>query len=218
MSRAPKERGRRLAAGERREQILQVAVEIFRAQPYDEVSLDDIAEAAGITRGLINHHFGTKRDLYVEVVRRLMELPELPVPEYVQGATLRSRLDESVGRWLSGIERRRELWLASVSMADMGDPQIAAIIEESREDAARRAAEVMGIGPVAELGPERMGMLRAWQGLAEAAARQWLAYDRLSREQVQALVVETAARVAEGLLDEMAAIIGVRAARPRRSS
>jgi AcrR family transcriptional regulator len=214
-------RARRLAPDERREQILRVAVDSFRGHPYDEVSLDQIAGAAGITRGLINHHFGTKRELYVEVVRHLMDFPELPVPEYVQGATLRSRLEESVSRWLAAIERNRELWLASISMADIGDPEITAIIEDSRETGARRAAEVMGLGPVADLSPERMGMLRAWQALSEAAARQWLVYDRLSREQVELLVVETAVRAAEGLLDEMAVIIGERAApqpRARRSS
>ena len=73
-------RARRLAPDERRAQILRAADEIFRSHPYDEVSLDSIADAAGITRGLISHHFGTKRELYVEVVRRLMRIPELPVP------------------------------------------------------------------------------------------------------------------------------------------
>ena len=195
-------RARRLAPGERRAQILRVAVEAFRSRPYDEVSLDEIAEAAGIARGLINHHFGTKRDLYVEVVRWLMRSPELPVPEYVQGATVRSRLDDSVGVWLSAIERSRDLWLAAMSTAGMGDPEIASIIEATREQAARRLAEVMGLGPVAELSAERMGLLRAWEALAEGAIRQWLEYGRLTRAQVHELMVETAVR-SQGLLPAM---------------
>jgi AcrR family transcriptional regulator len=202
---------RRLAPQERRAQILRVAVDAFRTQPYDEVSLDEIAERAGITRGLINHHFGTKRDLYVEVVRWLMQVPELPVPAYVQGATVRSRLDESVGVWLDAIERSRDLWLAAMSAAAMGDPQIAELVEDCREVAARRLAEVVGLGPVDALSPERMGLLRAWEALAEGAIRQWLDYGRLTREQVHALMVETAARSAEGLLEQLeAAIAGSR--------
>ncbi len=209
---SPQPRARRLAPDERRAQILRAADEIFRAQPYDEVSLDRIADAAGITRGLINHHFGTKRELYVEVVRRLMRIPELPVPAYVQGATARSRLDESVGGWLDAIERNRDLYLAATTVAGTADPEIGAIVEEARETAARRLAEVVGLGPLDDLSPGRLGLLRAWEALAEGAIRQWLEYGRLSREQVHLLVVETAARASEGLLDELLAAIGERGA------
>ncbi len=205
----PRVRARRLAPDERRAQILRAADEIFRSHPYDEVSLDSIAEAAGITRGLINHHFGTKRELYVEVVRRLMRIPELPVPAFVQGATARSRLDESVGRWLDAIERNRDLYLAAIAVTGSADPEIGAIVDDARETAAQRLAEVIGLGPVDDLTPEQMGLLRAWEALAEGAVRQWLEYDRLSREQVHVLMVETAARASEGALDELLAVIGV---------
>ena len=78
--------------------------------------------------------------------------------------------------------------------------------------AALRLAEVIGLGPVDELSPERLGLLRAWEALAEGAVRQWLEYDRLNREQVHVLMVETAARASEGLLDELLAVIGERGA------
>ena len=205
-------RARRLAPDERRAQILRAADEIFRAHPYDEVSLDSIAEAAGITRGLINHHFGTKRELYVEVVRRLMRIPELPVPAFVQGATSRSRLDESIGGWLDAIERNRDLYLAAIAVTGSADPEIGAIVDDARETAAQRLAEVIGLGPAPDLSPAHMGLLRTWEALAEGAVRQWLEYDRLSRDQVHVLMVETAARASEGLLDELLAVIGERAA------
>ena len=66
----------------------------------------------------------------------------------------------------------------------------------------------MGFGPAGELSPERLGMLRAWLALAEAAIVQWLEHRRLTREQVQLLAVETGARAAEGMIDELAALIG----------
>lgn len=204
---------RRLAPDVRRAQILRAADEIFRSHPYDEVSLDSIADAAGITRGLISHHFGTKRELYVEVVRRLMRIPELPVPAYVQGATPRSRLDESVGNWLDAIDRNRDLYLAAIAVTGAADPEIAAIVDDAREVAALRLAEVIGLGPADTLTPERLGLLRAWEALAEGAVRQWLEYGRLNREQVHALMVETAARASEGALDELLAAIDERGAR-----
>lgn len=204
-SRVRVEPRRRLAPDERRAQILRVADEIFRSHPYGDVSLGQIADAAGITRGLIAHHFGTKRELYVEVVRRLMRVPALPLPEAGDGGSVRARLEASVDTWLTAIEGSRDLYLAATSTAGMGDPEIAAIVDEMRDAAAGRLAEVLRLGPAAELSPARLGLLRSWEALAEGAIRQWLEYGRLTRAQVQRLMVETGARAAEGLIEELEA-------------
>src|SRR4051812_5171083 len=70
-------RGRRLEPDARREQLLECAVRLFGEKPYAEVSTAEIAAEAGIARGLLNHYFGTKRDLYLEVVRRLVFVPDM---------------------------------------------------------------------------------------------------------------------------------------------
>jgi AcrR family transcriptional regulator len=64
----------RLPAHERRRQILMVATGLFRRRHYGEVSLDEVADMAGVTRGLINHHFGTKRDLYIAVIEQIVDV------------------------------------------------------------------------------------------------------------------------------------------------
>lgn len=206
--RGKRARAQRLGPEERRAQILRIAGSCFRNQPYDAVSLDEIADEAGITRGLITHYFGNKRELYVEVVRQLVQVPELPVPAYVQGATPRSRLEESVDGWLEAIERNREIFLGALSIVGTGDPEIAEVLDTARETLARRLAEVIGVGPFDRLSPERVGLLLIWESLAEGAIRQWLVHERLSRQQVHQLIVETGVRAAEGLLDELAAAIG----------
>ena len=38
---------------------------MFSERAYDEVSIDDLARAAGVSKGLLYHYFPTKRDLYV---------------------------------------------------------------------------------------------------------------------------------------------------------
>ena len=48
----------RLDPGQRREQILDAANALFAERAYDEVSIEDIAGAAGVTRGLVHHYFG----------------------------------------------------------------------------------------------------------------------------------------------------------------
>ena len=77
----------------------------------------------------------------------------------------------------------------------------------------QRIAEVLGLGPVELLSPERVGMLRTWSALSEEAVPQWLEYGSFNREQASELIVETGTRVASGLLDEMADVIGEGAVR-----
>src|SRR3954447_89986 len=97
MSRAVVEppRWRRLEPDARREQILECAVRLFGERPYASVSTTDIAREAGVARGLLNHYFGTKRDLSLEVVRALVTLPEMAEAEAGTGS-LRTRVQHSV--------------------------------------------------------------------------------------------------------------------------
>lgn len=61
------------AGDHRRHRILQAALELFAAQGYDGTTADAIAARAGVAKGLIFHHFGTKAGLYVATVRRASE-------------------------------------------------------------------------------------------------------------------------------------------------
>lgn len=54
----------RLPASERREQILQVALEVFAQHGYHGASMNDVADAAGVTKPVLYQHFDSKRDLY----------------------------------------------------------------------------------------------------------------------------------------------------------
>ncbi|UUY04254.1 TetR/AcrR family transcriptional regulator [Svornostia abyssi] len=176
----------------REDRILAAATRLFRARPYEDVSLDAIADEAGVARGLINHYFGTKRGVYLEVVREVTSVESFPVPDYVQGATPRARLLESLDAWLDLIERDREVWEMSLRAAtSMGDGEIAAIIEEAREETARRLVAVLGLGPVGEIADETLATVRAWAGFGEAVVVQWLQYDRITREQAHDLIVDT---------------------------
>jgi AcrR family transcriptional regulator len=196
-------RGARLEPDERRRQLLEAASKLFSERHYGAVSLDEIAAEAGVARGLINHYFGTKRDLYVEVIREMVRVPPLPVPEYVAGTSTLERVSQAIDGWLTMTSRNRGTWLDSIRSQGLGDPEIAAVFEEAREDAAVRMIAILGLGPIENVAPERLAMMRAYGGLAEAATVQWLDHGRLTREQVHALLVESATRMAEGLYDVM---------------
>ena len=174
---------------ERRRRILAAARALFSERGYSDVSTTEIAAAAGVARGLINHYFGTKRALYVEVVREMVRFRSQPVPEYVDGTTPQARLDESIERWLDMVERNREAWLAAIGAEGLGhDPEIEAVLDAAREEATTRLIQVLGLGPAADAPPELHAVLRAYGGMAEAATREWLERERWSREQVAAFL------------------------------
>jgi AcrR family transcriptional regulator len=59
---------RRLTADQRRQQLVAVALELFARRGYRATTMDDIADAAGVTKPLLYQHFSSKRALYLELV------------------------------------------------------------------------------------------------------------------------------------------------------
>jgi AcrR family transcriptional regulator len=191
MTATPERRWQRLEHDQRREQILACARKLFSARNYASVSTSDIAAEAGVARGLLHHYFGTKRDLYREVMRTLMQTPSNPVPRPRDGRALEAAIDESVERWLTMLERNRGTWLAAIGAQGLGrDPEIEAIMEQARERAADRLIEAVQGRDASNAPKELRAAMRAYSGFAEAASVQWLEHRRLTREQIHALLVQ----------------------------
>src|SRR5277367_3342176 len=68
MASAMQAASRRLTAEQRRQQLVAVALELFAERGYRPTTMDDIAEAAGVTKPLLYQHFSSKRALYLELV------------------------------------------------------------------------------------------------------------------------------------------------------
>jgi AcrR family transcriptional regulator len=196
MATASAPRWQRLDHDERRRQILACARLLFSERSYDAVSTTDIAREAGVARGLLNHYFGTKRDLYLEVVRELMRMPSNPVPLQAPGRGLEVVIAESVDRWLTMLERNRGTWLAANATRGLGwragsDSELEAILEEAREQAADRLIEALQTYEAETASPPLRAAIRSYSGFAEAASVEWLARERLTREQMQTLLTQT---------------------------
>ncbi len=188
-SRVP--RWQRLDHDERRRQILACAGRLFSERNYASVSTLEIAREAGVARGLLHHYFGTKRDLYLEVVRSLMRMPSNPVPLQSPGRDIETIIEESVDRWLTMLERNRGTWLAAIGARGLGnDPEVEAILDQAREQAADRLIEALQTYEAAQAPPEMRALIRAYSGFAEAASLEWLQRGRLTREQTQVMLVQ----------------------------
>jgi AcrR family transcriptional regulator len=182
-------RWRRLGPDERREQILTCAVELFGERPYAAVSTTELATRAGVARGLINHYFGTKRDLYLEVVRRMVMIPQVAVDRLPKG-TLEERVTESIRWFLDTVSRHSKTWLAAIG-AEGVDPEVERILAEADERAADRVLEATGLADETAHLEQLRAMIRAYGGLVKSAAREWLVRGALTRPQVELLMNTT---------------------------
>jgi len=188
---SPAPRWQRLEHDERRQQILACARKLFSERNYAAVSTSDIAREAGVARGLLNHYFGTKRELYLEVIRAMMRMPSNPVPLQRPERGLEVVISEGVDRWMQMIERNRGTWLAAIGARGLGrDPEAEEIMDEARERAADRLIEALQTYEAAQAPPELRAAIRSYSGFAEAASIQWLERGRLSRRQTKVLLVE----------------------------
>jgi AcrR family transcriptional regulator len=65
--------GKRLSAGERRTQLIEVGRAVFAEKGFDATTVEEIAERAGISKPIVYEHFGGKEGLYAVIVDREME-------------------------------------------------------------------------------------------------------------------------------------------------
>src|SRR3954453_13117910 len=94
--RAVAERRVRLHLDKRRAQLLELGIELFSKHGYEYISIDGVAEAAGISKGLLYHYFRNKREFYVETVRAAshrLQLLTTPDPGLPPAARLRAAID-----------------------------------------------------------------------------------------------------------------------------
>lgn len=188
----------RLDHDERRAQILAAARQLFAGRRYSSVSMKDIADEAGVARGLLHHYFGSKHDLYLEVARDMLRLPALPLP---QGASDDDVWGRSVDGWLDLMQANRESWLAAMRAGETGDdPAMREILDEASELVAERVLEALGLD---DASPELRAVIRCYGGFAQEATREWLERGRLTRDQVRVLLVGTMPLIARELLPQL---------------
>ncbi|MBF6338967.1 TetR/AcrR family transcriptional regulator [Nocardia abscessus] len=182
-------RRRRLEPDERRAQILACAIDMFGERPYAAVSTAELAQRAGVARGLINHYFGNKRDLYLAVVRRMVTLPKLD-DMIVPTGSWRERVDASVRWLLDTIAEHGSTWVKVTSHEGVGDdPEVQQILDAADDAAAERLLLMVGLADSAH-DAELRAMVRAYGGLVKVAGREWITRGTLTREQVHDLLCD----------------------------
>lgn len=181
---------RRLEPDERREQILACAVRMFGERPYAAVSTTDLAREAGVARGLINHYFGNKRDLYLAVVEKVAMVPEADNAEIASGAVA-ERAGIAVDWLLGVVDQLGRTWVAVMGAEGIGDdPDVRRILDQADDAAAERVLDILGVSG-GHHRAELRAMVRAYGGMVKSAGREWVTQGSLTREQVRLLLTDS---------------------------
>jgi AcrR family transcriptional regulator len=178
----------RLDPAQRREEILDAADVLFAERAYDEVSIEDIASAADVTRGLVHHYFGGRKEVYIALLERLGAHRENQLRPPV-GRSSRARVADTVSRWLDWTQTNRTIWLATIARGeDIADPDVRRIVA----DLVRRAVAILAAhhADIAEDSPRLRYALECWTALNRAATGRWLRGEA-SREATQELLAST---------------------------
>ena len=191
---------KRLQTDERRAQLLELGVELFGRLSYEEVSIDEIAARAGVSKGLLYHYFGSKKDFYIECLRRSaqqlvdavwMDAEMHPV----------ARMSLGIVAYLNFVQERKPAFRTLMRGGLGADPDIVEIVESARNTIIQRMLDQLPLEDVVPGPPFRMA-LKAWIGAVEFASLDWLEHDDLPQEQVVQLLLEnvysvltTAARI-----------------------
>ncbi|MDG9709803.1 TetR/AcrR family transcriptional regulator [Streptomyces sp. DH10] len=177
---------RRLGVEERRQQLIGVALELFSRRSPDEVSIDEIASAAGISRPLVYHYFPGKLSLYEAALKRASDDLAARFVEPHEGP-LGARLLRVMRRFFDFVEEHGPGFSALMR----GGPAVGSSTTNALIDSVRQAAYVQILSHLGVTDPPaRLELVvRSWISLAESTALIWLDGRRIPRAELEVQLV-----------------------------
>ena len=178
----------RLSAEQRRQQLLDLGVSLLAHRSLDELTIDVLAEEAGVSRGLLYHYFGDKHAFREAVVRRAVEDLIAQTSPPATGDPL-ARLLASLTAYVDYVEANREGYRSIVRAAASGNEELRGLYEQARAALTDRIFTEDAQGDLIGDTPATRLMVRGWAALTEELVLAWLDDPRaLTRDElVQAL-------------------------------
>ncbi|TXS11445.1 TetR/AcrR family transcriptional regulator [Streptomyces sp. adm13(2018)] len=167
---------RRLSVEARRGQLLDAAQELFAHRTPEDVSLDDVAEAAGVSRPLVYRYFpGGKQQLYEAALRSSAHALSHCFAEPAVGPPT-ERLGRVLDRYLAFVDEHDAGFSALLRGGSVAETsRTTAIVDEVRRAAAEQILIHLG---VERPGPRLRMLVRTWIAAVEAASLIWLDEDK----------------------------------------
>jgi AcrR family transcriptional regulator len=207
---APEKRTR-LSPEARRAQLISLGVEMLATRTLDELSVEDIAQQAGISRGLLFHYFASKQEFHLEVARAAaQELIRRTAPDPTRSPV--DALHAGVAAFLDYVEENPDNYKSLVRGAASGDSEMRAIFDETRTAQAQRVIEVLSdlglqANPRAELA------VHGWVAYVEECVIRWLDTRTIARAELLDMLATSLSAIVQATTDDDAArLVSIRAA------
>jgi AcrR family transcriptional regulator len=176
----------RLGAVQRREQLLRVACGIFAEHGYHGASMEQLAEAAGVSKPVLYQHFSSKQELYLAVVQDAVSAMEAVVRKALEGtADNRARIHGAIAAYFDFVGSRRfQLLFGSGELAD-------AAVRAEVEGAEQRIAAAIGALIANDAGLSETAaqfLASAVRGFAMEGARWWSEQPEVDRDEAVRLL------------------------------
>ncbi|MFF0016133.1 TetR/AcrR family transcriptional regulator [Streptomyces sp. NPDC005374] len=198
---------RRMGVEERRQQLIGVALELFARRSPDEVSIDEIASAAGISRPLVYHYFPGKLSLYEAALKRAAEDLASRFDEPHEGS-LGGRLLRVMRRFFDFVDQHGPGFSALMR----GGPAVGSSTTNALVDSVRQIAYEQILSHLrVDAPPARLELVvRSWISLVESTALIWLDGRRIPRAELELKLVHdfaALAAVSAAFDEEMTALL-----------
>lgn len=182
-----------MGVDQRRQQLIAVALELFSHRSPDEVSVDEIAAAAGISRPLVYHYFPGKQNLYEAALRRAADELAARFVEPREGP-LGARLLRVMKRYFDFVDEHG----TGFSALMRGGPAVGSTTANAMIDEVRSAAylQIMSHLEVRNPPARLQLVVRSWVSLAESTALIWLDGRNIPRAELELQLVHDFAALA----------------------
>lgn len=183
------ERRTRLTAEERRAQLIELGRRMLATRTLDELSVEDLADEAGISRGLLFHYFRSKQDFHREVVRAAAdELLARTAPDETLPPL--ERLRHGLAAYVEYVIENSDSYVSLVRGAASGDEAMREIFELTRAAHAQRvidSLELLGL----PLGPKSIIAIQGWVAFNEEIIIRWLPERPISQDALLGLMTDS---------------------------
>jgi AcrR family transcriptional regulator len=176
----------------RRAQLVQTGLDLLGQRPYDELSIDDIATAAGISKGLLYHYFPSKKEFTLAVLRAAID-EEIAVTEPDSSLPALEQLEKSLDAFLEYVEHHAPGYSALLRSRGGSDAAVQALVEECRELMVERMLDRIEVAlekPARTWreSPALRSAVQGWIFFVEGAVLRWLDKRDLDRAQLRELL------------------------------
>lgn len=189
----------RLSPDRRREQLLDLGVRLLATRSLDELSIDLLAEEAGISRGLLYHYFGNKTAFHEAVVRHAADdliAQTAPPP----GGEPLERLLVSVTAYVDYVLANFEGYVSLVRGAAGGNETLRAIYDQVRDVLDERIFLEDAQGELIADTPHNRLVVRGWSAMVEELVITWRTRPGdVTREELLAIIAGALPVLIEGL-------------------